>query len=80
MRRYELLVFKIALGVTGERESALDISQNVFLKVHRKLGSFRSDSNLKNWIARIAMNESINWKRSQKSWHLPSWRWDRRGG
>jgi len=66
MRRYEMLVFKIAFGVTGERESALDVIQNVFLKVHRKLGTFRAGSNLKNWIARIAMNESINWKRSQK--------------
>lgn len=64
MRRYQLLVFKIALGVTGERESALDVTQNAFLKVHRNLGTFRTDSNLKNWIARIATNESINWQRS----------------
>lgn len=64
--RYEKLVYKIAFGCSGERESTLDILQNVFLKVHRKLGDFRTEGDFKNWIARIAVNESINWKRSQK--------------
>lgn len=64
--RYEKLVYKIAFGCSGERESTLDILQNVFLKVHRKLGNFRTEGDFKNWIARITVNESINWKRSQK--------------
>ena len=64
--RYERLVFKIALGCTGQRDSALDVLQNVFLKVHCKLAGFRTEGDFKNWIARIAMNESINWKRSQR--------------
>jgi RNA polymerase sigma-70 factor (ECF subfamily) len=64
--RYEKLVFKIALGCSGQRDSALDVLQNVFLKVHRKLAGFRTEGDLKNWIARIAMNESINWRKSQK--------------
>ena len=41
----------------------MDISQNVFLKVHSKLPSFREGGNFKSWVARIAMNESINWHR-----------------
>jgi len=64
--RYERLVFKIALGCTGKRDYALDILQNVFLKVHRKLAGFRTEGDFRNWIARIAMNESINWNKSQK--------------
>ena len=66
MSRYERLVFKIALSCTGQRESAMDVLQNVFLKVHLKLDSFQIEGNFKNWIARITMNESVNWKRSQK--------------
>jgi RNA polymerase sigma-70 factor, ECF subfamily len=66
MARYERLVFKIALSCTGQRESAMDVLQNVFLKVHCKLASFRIEGDFKNWIARITMNESVNWKRSQK--------------
>jgi RNA polymerase sigma-70 factor (ECF subfamily) len=64
--RYERLVFKVALGCTGQRDSAMDVVQNVFLKVHCKLASFRTEGDFKNWIARITMNESVNWKRSQK--------------
>jgi RNA polymerase sigma-70 factor (ECF subfamily) len=64
--RYERLVFKIAFSSTGKRESALDVMQNVFLKIHSNLASFRVEGNFKNWIARITMNESVNWARSQK--------------
>lgn len=64
--RYEKLVYKIAFSCFRQRESTLDVLQNVFLKVHRKLASFRTEGDFRNWIARIAVNESINWKRSQK--------------
>ena len=64
--RYEKLVYKIAFGCCGNRENALDIVQNVFLKVHRKLADFRTEGDFRNWIARIAVNESIDWKRASK--------------
>ncbi len=64
--RYERLVFKIAFSSTRQRESALDIMQNVFLKIHSNLAGFKVEGNFKNWIARITMNESVNWARSQK--------------
>lgn len=64
--RYERLVFKIAFGCSGQRDSAIDIVQNVFLKVHRNLFSYRTEGDFKNWIARITLNESINWSRIQK--------------
>ena len=63
MRRYEKLVYKIAFTSTGNTDSAMDVSQNVFLKVHSKLPTFRESGNFKSWIARITMNESINWHR-----------------
>jgi RNA polymerase sigma-70 factor (ECF subfamily) len=64
MRRYRRLVYHVAYGYTGERESALDVVQETFLKVHTRRGSFRGDGSLKNWIVRIAANEAMNWKRS----------------
>jgi RNA polymerase sigma-70 factor (ECF subfamily) len=66
MARYERLVFKIAFVCTGRHDSALDVLQNVFLKIHRKLSHYRIEGDFRNWIARIAVNESINWQRSQK--------------
>ena len=37
-----------------------DVTQEVFLKVFRCIGSFRGDSSLKTWMYRIAVNESRN--------------------
>jgi RNA polymerase sigma-70 factor (ECF subfamily) len=64
MRRYRRLVYRVAYGFTGERESALDVVQETFLKVHTRRGTFRGDGSLKSWIVRIAANEAMNWKRS----------------
>jgi RNA polymerase sigma-70 factor (ECF subfamily) len=64
MRRYRRLVYRVAYGFTGDQESALDVVQETFLKVHTRLSSFRGEGQLKNWIVRIAANEAMNWKRS----------------
>lgn len=66
MRRYERLVYKVAYGFTGSGESAMDVTQNTFLKVHARLGSWRAEASLKNWIARIAANEAMNWARTNR--------------
>jgi RNA polymerase sigma-70 factor (ECF subfamily) len=64
MRRYRRLVFRVAYGFTGDRESALDVVQETFLKVHTRLPSFRGEGQLRNWIVRIGANEAMNWNRS----------------
>lgn len=64
VRRYRRLVYRVAYGFTGERESALDVMQETFIKVHTKLGGFRGEGRLRNWLARIAANEAMNWHRS----------------
>jgi RNA polymerase sigma-70 factor (ECF subfamily) len=64
MRRYRRLVYRVAYGFTGERESAMDVLQETFLKVYTRLSTFRGDGTLKSWIVRIAANEAMNWKRS----------------
>ena len=66
MRRYERLVYRVAYGFAGNDEQAMDITQETFLKVHARLGSWRHEGQLKNWIARIAANEAMNWKRSRR--------------
>src|SRR5262245_6910253 len=64
MRRYRRLVYRVAYGYTGDADSALDVVQETFLKVHTRLASFKGEGKLKNWIAQIAANEAMNWKRS----------------
>jgi len=58
--RYHSLVFHLAYRVLGDREEALDVCQEVFLTVYRKLSRFRGESSLKTWIYRIAVNRAAN--------------------
>ena len=47
----------------GDPQEALDLSQEVFLRVFRTLHHFRGDATLRTWIYRIAVNASIDLKR-----------------
>ncbi|HKQ62471.1 MAG TPA: sigma-70 family RNA polymerase sigma factor [Candidatus Polarisedimenticolaceae bacterium] len=64
MRRYRRLVYRIAFGLTHDVDTAMEITQETFLKVHERLRDWRGDGDVKNWIARIAANEALNFKRS----------------
>jgi RNA polymerase sigma-70 factor (ECF subfamily) len=66
IRRHEHLVYRIAYSYAGNSDGALDISQNVFIKVHRKLSSFGGRSSFRTWLARVAQNESLTWLERQK--------------
>lgn len=66
MQRYERLVYRIAVGFTGDPDSALDVSQNVFLRVHAGLAGWRGDGDLRRWIARVTVNEAMNWRRGER--------------
>ncbi len=66
MRRYERLVFKIAWSYVHQRESALDVSQEVFIKAFRKLHTYRGSGSFKGWLLRIAHRESTNWLRRNR--------------
>ena len=66
MRRYDRLVYRVAYGFTKDREAAMDVAQETFLKVHGRLAGWRGEGDMKNWIARIAANEALNWKRSAR--------------
>jgi RNA polymerase sigma-70 factor (ECF subfamily) len=44
----------------------MEITQDTFLKVHERLGEWRGDGDVKNWIARIAANEALNSNRAAR--------------
>jgi RNA polymerase sigma-70 factor, ECF subfamily len=58
--RYSSMVFGLAFQILGDREDALDVSQEVFLTIYRKLDSFRGESSLKTWIYCIAVHRASN--------------------
>ena len=53
---HQRMVFSLAFHLLGSRDEALDLSQEVFLRVFRTLASFRGESALRTWIYRIAVN------------------------
>ena len=53
---HEKMVFNLALRMSGDREIAAELTQEVFLKVYRHLERFRGRSTLKTWVFRIAVN------------------------
>jgi RNA polymerase sigma-70 factor (ECF subfamily) len=67
MLRYQKLVCKIAMNYVKDKQSALDVTQNVFLKVYRKLDCVSADGMFKPWLLRITYNESINWLRRRRN-------------
>lgn len=72
IRRYQSKLFSIAYGITLNREESLDIVQEVFLKVHQNIHTFREESKLSTWLHRITVNACLNWKRKWKRrfrWH-----------
>ena len=58
--RYQRSVFNIARRMVGQPEDARDIAQNVFVKAFENLATFDSRYAFRSWIARIAINESLN--------------------
>lgn len=61
--RFQQPVFNLAYRLLTDTGDASDVTQEVFLKVFRSIGSFRAQSALKTWIYRIAVNESHNRRR-----------------
>jgi len=56
VRAYQSKVFSMAYGFTGNRESADDLTQEVFLKAYLALPRFRFGSTFGTWLYRIAVN------------------------
>ncbi|HPQ71037.1 MAG TPA: sigma-70 family RNA polymerase sigma factor [bacterium] len=60
VKKYQRMVYFLALKVVGGHEDADEIVQKTFISVYKNLGRFEGRSSLKTWIFRIAMNYSKN--------------------
>jgi RNA polymerase sigma-70 factor (ECF subfamily) len=66
--RFGDMVYNLAARMSGSREEAADLTQEIFLRIYRHLGSFGGRSTLKTWVFRIAINHC----RDRLSRHFPS--------
>jgi RNA polymerase sigma-70 factor (ECF subfamily) len=58
--QYYKKIYNIALRMTGNREDASDLAQEVLIKVYKSLKSFREESSFSTWLYRITKNLCID--------------------
>ncbi|ACY17420.1 RNA polymerase sigma factor [Haliangium ochraceum] len=65
-QRYHRRVYALAYGVVQNKEDAMDVVQEGFIKAHRYLDRFEGNSSFYTWLYRIVMNLSIDHIRKHK--------------
>jgi RNA polymerase sigma-70 factor (ECF subfamily) len=62
-RLYQKKVFQLAYSYFRNKEDALDIVQETFLRLHQKAHMFEKGKNFQNWLLQIAKNVCIDYYR-----------------
>jgi RNA polymerase sigma-70 factor (ECF subfamily) len=65
VRDYQDEVYGVALRITGDRDSALDVTSTTFLKAYRAFERYDQARPIRHWLLRIATNEAISHARSR---------------
>ncbi len=64
---YKDLIFNLSFSMLADKSEAMDITQEVFLTLYRKIHRFRGECSLKTWLYRVALNQVANrnrwWRR-----------------
>ena len=60
VRRYQRPITSYVYRMLGDHESALDVTQEVFIKVYNSLNKYSSDYKFSTWLYRIAHNAAID--------------------
>jgi RNA polymerase sigma-70 factor (ECF subfamily) len=67
VRRYQARVCSVAYSYTGSEEEALDVAQEVFVRVWKRLDSCRDPERFAAWLLRIARNACLDHLRRRKA-------------
>ena len=59
-------IYQLAYRITRSTEELDDLVQDIFLRVYRKIRTFRFESRFSTWLTRIAVNESLKKLRQRK--------------
>jgi len=65
--RYGPRIQQLAMRHMKNREDAEEVTQDVLLKVHRKIDAFRGDAALSSWIYRITFNTAMSRLRQNRA-------------
>jgi len=64
VRRYERLIYSIALRICRDSETAADVLQQVCLELYQRLDEVRNTATLSSWIATVTRRKSCDYWRS----------------
>tara|TARA_R100000963_G_C4642817_1_gene106502 strand:+ start:2146 stop:2667 length:522 start_codon:yes stop_codon:yes gene_type:complete len=67
VKRYELKMYRTALGIVKNKDAAKDVTQAGFIKCWRKLDTYNQAYKFYSWLYRIMVNEALNYVRDKKS-------------
>ena len=71
VNEHQRMVYQLSFNLLGDHNEALDLSQEVFLRVFRTIHAFRGQSALRTWIFRIVVNQARNrqrwWRRRHRA-------------
>ena len=65
-RSYREFVYRVAWKIVLDREDALDVTQDVFVRVLKSIDRFEYKSRVSTWITRIAVNAAIDQLRRRR--------------
>jgi len=60
------MIINVCNSFVHDREDAMDIAQEVFIKAYNSIHKFKGKSKLSSWLYRIAVNKSLNFIRDNK--------------
>jgi RNA polymerase sigma-70 factor (ECF subfamily) len=60
VRRYQGRVYATAYRVTGNREDALDVTQDALVKAYQKIGTWAPTGSFISWLLRLTTNQAID--------------------
>ena len=59
--RYQDRIFNVILKICGNYQDAAELTQETFVKVIEKVGTFKGQSSFYTWLFRIAVNLTLNY-------------------
>jgi len=66
IKKYQAKVYTLVFRLVRDRETALDLTQEVFFKIFQKLSDLKDPSKVSSWIMQVAHNTSLDWLKKRK--------------
>lgn len=66
VERYQRKILSVALGMVQNRDDALELTQETFVKAYENLDKFKGESSFYTWLYRIVVNLAIDARRRNR--------------